>query len=102
MNETRTLTRTPNPAADPTTEDTGRRLLRALLLGGAVGGAVVWAVTFVLALGHDVDPAEALAVGAFVGFWGGAGLGSMVAATVPLSRYLPPDSPGRRTGSHLG
>jgi hypothetical protein len=83
----------------------GRRgqisLGRAMLLGGLLGGAAVWAATTWLALGHEVALAEALAFGAFVGLWGGGGLGSMVAATIPLSRLLPVGD-GARTPSHAG
>jgi hypothetical protein len=84
-----------------TVEPTGIPLHRALLLGGVVGLGAVWALATIVALGHGADADEALALGAFVGFWGGAGLGSMLAATIPLSRYLPaaveaPASPTRR------
>jgi hypothetical protein len=94
VNTSTAPTRTPRgatTAADaPIAASIGLGLRRALLVGGAFGWAVVWAVATAAALSHGVQAAEALALGAFVGFWGGAGLGSMVAASIPLARYLPP------------
>ncbi len=75
-----------DPASNPEGEIS---VGRAILVGGLLGSAVVWATVTSLALGHDVQLGEAMAFGAFVGFWGGGGLGSMVAATIPLARLLP-------------
>jgi hypothetical protein len=75
---------------DPTRGSRGDISLgRAVATGALVGWAAVWTATTWLALGHDLQLNEAMAFGAFVGFWGGGGLGSMVAATIPLSRLLP-------------
>jgi hypothetical protein len=76
----------------------GVSLRRALLVGGLLGAASVWAVATAVALRHGVDSVEALALGAFVGLWGGGGLGSMVAASIPLSRYLPSPVAARAAG----
>jgi hypothetical protein len=102
VNASSALTRTSRHAVDavdaPTAGSIGPSLRRALLIGGGFGWAVVWVVATVGALRHGVEPAEALALGLFVGFWGGAGLGSMLAASIPLARYLPPSAPVRSDG----
>jgi len=56
---------------------------RAALLGGLIGFVVVWAAVAAMALvTSDVDLWAAVALGAFVGSWGGLGFGAMLAASV--------------------
>lgn len=56
---------------------------RAALIGGLLGFVAVWiAVAAVVMITSDVDVWAAVALGAFVGSWGGLGFGAMLAASV--------------------
>ena len=71
-----------NHAADHSTTDSSDASIGRAAVRGAIVGffAVVALVSTLLFTVGDVNLAVALAVGAYVGIWGGPGWGGMVAA----------------------
>ena len=70
----------PEPPAER--HSVGRSAAAGALLGFVVAGALITAV----AMSRDVDAPAALALGAFVAAFGGAGFGCMVGGVLALAR----------------
>lgn|SRR5690606_29656318 len=71
---------------------------RAAALGAVIGFLVITVAITVGGTLGGIGAGASLAIGAFVGMWGGAGFGFMVGGTVPLSRHL--DAEAHRREHH--
>ena len=70
-------------------ETTEAAVGRAALVGGLLGFvSVSIAVTVMAVMTSEVDVVPALALGVFVGSWGGLGFGAMLAASVAGNRDM--------------
>ena len=58
------------------------RVGRAAFMGGLIGFVVVSIAVWLLSVVSGVDVLPAIALGVFVGSWGGLGFGAMLAASV--------------------
>lgn len=70
---------------------------RTILIGSVAGVVIAFAAVTVLARMAGVEWWSAIGLGAFVGFWGGLGFGSMVAGVMWASR---PDVAAHSAGHH--
>ena len=74
--------------AHPTPEDAMPNIGHTAMIGCLVGFLVVAGVITVSGTLAGIGFGASLALGAFVGMWGGAGFGFMMGSTLPLARYL--------------
>lgn len=66
----------------------GPRIWRNAAIGAASGFVAVVAGVTAAGTAGGMGAGNALALGSFVGLWGGLGFGFMMGGCVPLSRYL--------------
>lgn len=69
---------------------TNERVGRAALKGGLIGFVLVTFAVWLLAVVSGVEPVPAVAVGVFVGSWGGLAFGAMLAASVTTAMSAGP------------
>jgi hypothetical protein len=69
-------------AADTIVRTAEPRVGRAAVTGGLIGFVVVSTAASLLSVVSGVDVIPAVALGLFVGSWGGLGFGAMLAASI--------------------
>jgi hypothetical protein len=79
-------------------EDTMPDIGRSAVIGFLIGFVAATAAVTVAGTLGGIRFGASLALGTFVGFWGGGGFGFMMGGTVPLARYLETPSAHPRSG----